>query len=685
MRNILRVVAISALSTAIAITAFADESRLVNISTRGLTGTGDTVIIGGFVLESSAKVLIRGIGPSLAAFGVPAPISAPSLELFDKDGRLIAANEDWRQALLTGSPPGAENTPPPDFPEEALLELMASSGAFLPTAEPESALYLELPPGAYTAQVSNNAGTTGFALVEVYSIPPEIDPFAPGLRLQAAADPAYAPTRRGLAPVAAIDETHSMRLLLTFDGTPDWPLGAETGSPGPTLSLPFLSGGANESRHGRPGRSDSRGFATSTRYTKTGPDTALVETRVTTSAAGDGFAEQFVLTFSHLGGGRFTATWSEISGPDGSPGPVRSSASGTFAWEPLEASAAPDAPLPFFRTFSREYLDNRPSTAWGLRIQDHGIVLAHGDGPGGCDANGAREAVVTAVGDAFVLHYDGCADTGWLACRAVSTDLVHWEKHGPVLPAGPAGSIDAGCVCSPWTIWHEGLWHMFYLATPGKTPPPHSVPTAPYYTRKATAPSMFGPWTKAPDVIPFDPRPDTYYSHTASPGPVIREGSVFLQYFSAATVDPDTGRFVRTLGLAETTDLDGPWTIHPEPLLPLEEQIENASLYFENANGLWFLFTNHVGIDAEGIEYTDAVWVYWSDDPRRFTPEDKAVVIDATTSSWARSAIGMPSVVAVGDRLALLYDGNQAAAHSHLQRDIGLAWIELPLQPPNRR
>ena len=44
-----------------------------------------------------------------------------------------------------------------------------------------------------------------------------------------------------------------------------------------------------------------------------------------------------------------------------------------------------------------------------------------------------------------------------------------------------------------------------------------------------------------------------------------------------------------------------------------EEQIENTSLYFEETNKTWFLFTNHIGVDDRG-EYTDSVWVYWSQD-----------------------------------------------------------------------
>ena len=113
--------------------------------------------------------------------------------------------------------------------------------------------------------------------------------------------------------------------------------------------------------------------------------------------------------------------------------------------------------------------------------------------------------------------------------------------------------------------------------------------------------------------------------------------------------------------------------------------MENSSLYFEQTSQTWFLFTNHVGLD--GFEYTDAVWVYWSKDPDRWNPARKAVVLDGGNCSWSKHIIGLPSVLRVGDRLALFYDGNRepkmpGGVKSHMNRDIGLAWLRLPLTPP---
>jgi hypothetical protein len=63
------------------------------------------------------------------------------------------------------------------------------------------------------------------------------------------------------------------------------------------------------------------------------------------------------------------------------------------------------------------------------------------------------------------------------------------------------------------------------------------------------------------------------------------------------------------------------------------------------------------------------------------------VVLDRSNCSWSKHIIGLPSVVKIGDRLALFYDGNgepkmPMGVRSHMNRDIGLAWLELPLAPP---
>ena len=152
-------------------------------------------------------------------------------------------------------------------------------------------------------------------------------------------------------------------------------------------------------------------------------------------------------------------------------------------------------------------------------------------------------------------------------------------------------------------------------------------------------------------------------------------------FFSGATQDSLGIR--RTLGLARTDNLNKSWVIENEPLFPLSEQIENSSLYYEETSKTWFLFTNHIGIDKSGSEYTDAIWVYWSKDINKWNREDKAVAMDSSNSIWARGAIGMPTVIKAGNRLALLYDAAEGASKDHMRRSIALAWIGLPLKIPD--
>jgi predicted GH43/DUF377 family glycosyl hydrolase len=347
-----------------------------------------------------------------------------------------------------------------------------------------------------------------------------------------------------------------------------------------------------------------------------------------------------------------------------------------LASQPSEAALVKPA------TEITRYPDGRPSAQYRLDAQDHGPVLRHGDGPGQCDYLGARDVWVWEDRGTYYLHYDGAGTNGWLACLATSPDLVHWTKKGPVLPLGRAGQEDSASASYGVTFRAGTNWHMFYLGTPHTTPAPDYIPAFPYLTLKARAPSPAGPWTKQPGVIPFRTKPGTYYSATASPGQVIAREGGYLMCFSASTSQP----ILRTLGIARTRDLDSSWRIDSEPIVPAVEQVENSSLYYEPASRTWWLFTNHVGL-RDGLEYTDAIWVYWTTDLDRWKPENKAVVLDSRNCAWSRHIIGLPSVVPVGERLAIVYDGNASAkmpggVKSHMNRDVGLAWLELPLMAP---
>jgi len=126
-------------------------SKLANLSTRALVATGDDIVIAGFMLgnqSGSGRVVVRGMGPSLASSGVATALANPKLELRDGNGALLVANNDWQ-----------------DDPAQA-AELTASGLA--PTHNLESAIAALLPPGLYTALLSGVNNATGIGLVEVY-------------------------------------------------------------------------------------------------------------------------------------------------------------------------------------------------------------------------------------------------------------------------------------------------------------------------------------------------------------------------------------------------------------------------------------------------------------------------------------------------------------------------------------
>ena len=74
--------------------------------------------------------------------------------------------------------------------------------------------------------------------------------------------------------------------------------------------------------------------------------------------------------------------------------------------------------------------------------------------------------------------------------------------------------------------------------------------------------------------------------------------------------------------------------------------------------------------------------MYWTRDLNQWNTEDKAIVIDCQNTEQVKGAIGMPSVIKVGGRLAMLYDGATGENHGHMGRGINLAWLSLPLTPP---
>ena len=135
----------------------ATDSKLANISTRGFVETGENVMIGGFILGGGggglSEVIVRGIGPSLADFGVTDALADPLLELHNSDGDLIDSNDNWM-----------------DNPN---MQTISDKG-LAPSDPNEAALYEILPAGLYTAILSGVDETTGTGLVETYDVDPPI-------------------------------------------------------------------------------------------------------------------------------------------------------------------------------------------------------------------------------------------------------------------------------------------------------------------------------------------------------------------------------------------------------------------------------------------------------------------------------------------------------------------------------
>ena len=135
----------------------AQERALVNLAARGRIGSPSDTLIAGFVLggQTPRNILIRGVGPSLAAFGVTDALPLPMVSLF-KGSTLLASNENWGLADAA-----------------RLTAVFDRAGAFrlLSTGSRDAALYMTLEPGAYTAQASSFNGALGSVLLEIYEVP----------------------------------------------------------------------------------------------------------------------------------------------------------------------------------------------------------------------------------------------------------------------------------------------------------------------------------------------------------------------------------------------------------------------------------------------------------------------------------------------------------------------------------
>jgi hypothetical protein len=132
----------------------AAASKLANLSTRGFVRTGDSVMIGGFILGHGtldANVIVRGLGPSLSRFMLVDVLADPKLELRDANGALLIANDNWQ--------------------DDPVMAAQLTGYGLQPTHALEPAIFARLAPGPFTSIVVGKNGDIGIALVELYAIP----------------------------------------------------------------------------------------------------------------------------------------------------------------------------------------------------------------------------------------------------------------------------------------------------------------------------------------------------------------------------------------------------------------------------------------------------------------------------------------------------------------------------------
>jgi DNA-binding beta-propeller fold protein YncE len=145
--------------------------RMIDISSRAYAGTlPANLLIAGFVVrgETANTLILRGVGPSLADFGISDFAATPTLSLFDSASppNLITRDSGWQASPLAPTPPWTGNVAPfdasgADFAQVGAFALTPDSG--------DSAVKVALPAGAYTSQVAGT-NTSGVALAEVYLV-----------------------------------------------------------------------------------------------------------------------------------------------------------------------------------------------------------------------------------------------------------------------------------------------------------------------------------------------------------------------------------------------------------------------------------------------------------------------------------------------------------------------------------
>ncbi|MBT5902883.1 MAG: cytochrome C [Opitutaceae bacterium] len=133
------------------------NGEISNLSTRGSVGGSDSIMIGGFVIiENNRRVMVRGLGPTLANFGVNGALSNPKITVYNSAEEVVATNDDWSNESNAAS----------------IAVTAASLGATaLESGSADAATMLFLPKGSYTVHLEGVDGSSGVGLIEIYKIP----------------------------------------------------------------------------------------------------------------------------------------------------------------------------------------------------------------------------------------------------------------------------------------------------------------------------------------------------------------------------------------------------------------------------------------------------------------------------------------------------------------------------------
>ena len=134
---------------------FEGSASFQNLSARAHVFTSEQILIDGFIIEGSESktVLIRGLGPSLAGFGILNFLADPTLSLLDHTGTVLATNDNWKSTQ----------------------QVQIQATGLAPSNDFEAAILATLSPGAYTAFLQGKGATTGIGLAEIYDVDPSVN------------------------------------------------------------------------------------------------------------------------------------------------------------------------------------------------------------------------------------------------------------------------------------------------------------------------------------------------------------------------------------------------------------------------------------------------------------------------------------------------------------------------------